>query len=357
MFCFFAGKNKINLQHSAFKIFDYHLSCAHLMKVYRDINNLPHFKNAAITIGTFDGVHTGHLQIINQLKKEAVNNDGESVIITFHPHPRMVLNAASGQPSIKLLNTLSERIELLANQKIDHLVIVPFTLEFSEQAAEKYIADFLVSRFHPKTIIIGYDHRFGKNRSGDYKLLEKYQETFHYKVKEIPEHVLHHVIISSTKIRHALSEDDIGTANECLGYDYFFEGRVIDGNKLGRTLGYPTANIHVTDENKMIPGNGIYAVAISIGADNETGFKSDSHHHGMMSIGVRPTIGGNDVVIEVNIFDFDKDIYNKTVRVYVKKFLRHEQKFDNLDELTKAIDNDKINALKFLKDNSGTSLS
>ena len=240
------------------------------MVVHTDIKNLPFFKNAVITIGTFDGVHTGHLQIIHQLKKEAVNINGESVIITFHPHPRMVIDAASQASSrdnyeeLKLLNTLPEKIELLQKQNIDHLVIVPFTIAFSEQSAEEYIRDFLVSKFHPHTIITGYDHHFGKNRQGNYKLLEFYQSECNFKVKEIPEHVLHNVIISSTKIRHALEEGDINTANEYLGYSYFFEGKVIEGEKLGRTLGYPTANILITDKNKLVPGNGVYAVEVSI---------------------------------------------------------------------------------------------
>lgn len=313
------------------------------MQVHRDITNLPLFKNAAVTIGTFDGVHSGHLQIINQLKKEAHDNDGESVIITFDPHPRMVLNAGKNVSPIKLLNTLPEKIELLDKQEIDHLVIVPFTKKFSEQTAEEYIEDFLVSRFHPQTIIIGYDHHFGKNRKGDYKLLEEYQQKFNYKVKEIPVHVLHHVTISSTKIRQALCEGDVETANECLGYDYFFEGRVIDGNKLGRTLGYPTANIHVNDENKLIPDNGIYAVTVSLENEghNDYSFAAKTYN-GMMSIGLRPTIGGKNVVIEVNIFDFEEDIYNQNIRVFMKHFLRKEEKFNNIEELKTAMNNDKI---------------
>lgn len=322
------------------------------MKVHRDINNLPLFKNAAITIGTFDGVHTGHCQIINQLKKEAEQNNGESVIITFDPHPRMVLNAQKGLPPIKLLNTLSEKTELLEQQGIDHLVVVPFTLEFSNQSSEEYIADFLVSKFHPKTIIIGYDHRFGKNRSGDYKMLEKYQDPYKYMVKEIPEHVLHHVIISSTKIRHALTEGDVATANEYLGYDYFFEGTVIDGNKLGRTLGYPTANVLINDQNKLVPAIGIYAVRTAIDEEDKTAahkFIGSSRHDGMMSIGKRPTIGGKDIVVEVNIFDFNENIYGHSIRVYVKKFLRPEEKFDNLDELKDAMAKDKINSINALK--------
>jgi riboflavin kinase/FMN adenylyltransferase len=321
------------------------------MKVHHDINSLPFFKNAAVTIGTFDGVHSGHKQIINQLKKEAQETNGETVIITFDPHPRMIINAGKEKPQIKLLNTLAEKIALLRKEKIDHLVVIPFTKEFSEQSAQEYIADFLVANFHPKTIIIGYDHHFGKNRKGDYKLLEEYQQKFNYTVKEIPEQVLHHVTISSTKIRQALFEGDIATANECLGYDYFFEGRVVDGNKLGRTLGYPTANIHITDKNKLVPANGIYAVTVQISDQNdEADFASSPMLKGMMSIGIRPTIGGEDVVIEVNIFDFENDIYGRNLRVYLKKYLRPEVKFDNLEELKDQIGKDKINSLKYLND-------
>jgi riboflavin kinase / FMN adenylyltransferase len=321
------------------------------MKVHNDINSLPFFKNAAVTIGTFDGVHSGHKQIINQLKKEAQETNGETVIITFDPHPRMIINAGKQKPQIKLLNTLAEKIALLRKEKIDHLVVIPFTKEFSEQLAQEYIADFLVANFHPKTIIIGYDHHFGKDRKGDYKLLEEYQQKFNYTVKEIPEQVLHHVTISSTKIRQALFEGDIATANECLGYDYFFEGRVVDGNKLGRTLGYPTANIHVADKNKLVPANGIYAVTVQLAQENdEADFSSSPILKGMMSIGIRPTIGGEDVVIEVNIFDFETDIYSRNLRIYLKKYLRTEVKFDNLEDLTHQMAKDKINSLKYLND-------
>jgi riboflavin kinase / FMN adenylyltransferase len=320
------------------------------MKVHRDINHLPEFINAAITIGTFDGVHSGHRQIINQLKKEASTNEGESVIITFDPHPRMVVNPKKNQTPIKLLNTLSEKIELLGKQEIDHLVIVPFTLDFSNQSAEGYISDFLVEKFHPKNIIIGYDHHFGKNRSGEYKLLEKYQEKFHFQVKEIPEHVLNHVTISSTKIRTALEEGDIQTADDCLGYDYFFEGKVIEGNKLGRTLGYPTANLEIENPNKLIPADGIYAVNVAIGKENETSdsFVPESFHQGMMSIGYRPTIGDDKKMIEANIFDFKENIYGRILRVYVKFFMRKEEKFDNLEELKNQISIDEVNAKKLL---------
>ena len=335
------------------------------MLVHTDIKYLPLFKNAVVTIGTFDGVHTGHLQIIRQLKKEAANINGESVIITFHPHPRMVIDASAkaslreNYEEIKLLNTLSEKIELLQNQDIDHLVIVPFTLAFSEQSAEEYILDFLVSKFHPHTIIIGYDHHFGKNRQGNYKLLELYQSKGNFTVKEIPEHVLHNVIISSTKIRQALGESDIATANEYLGYPYFFEGKVIEGDKLGRTLGYPTANILITDNNKLVPGNGVYAVKVLISeppgskkTEPHSSYRSQAPDRislkGMMNIGVRPTLGGTKKVIEVNIFDFDTSIYGQTLRICVRYFLRTEVKFNGLDALKEQLLADKNNALTLL---------
>ena len=321
------------------------------MKVHRDINNLPAFKNPAVTIGTFDGVHTGHLQVIHQLKREAEINGGESVIITFDPHPRMVLSRNQNRPSIQLLTTLSEKTELIASENIDHLVVVPFTLEFSNQTAEEYISDFLVKKFNPKTIIIGYDHRFGNNRTGDYKLLEKYQKEFNYVVKEIPEHVLNHITISSTKIRTSLQTGDLETAKECLGYDYFFEGKVVDGNKLGRTIGYPTANLEIENKNKLIPENGIYAVTLEIGDYSQNdgkAFVSQSLHNGMMSIGIRPTIEDNRRTIEVNIFDFNKDIYGRIVRVYVKYYLRNEEKFDTMEELRNQIYRDEIKSRSLL---------
>jgi riboflavin kinase/FMN adenylyltransferase len=321
------------------------------MQVHRDINHLPEFRNAVITIGTFDGVHLGHLQIINQLKKEALAIDGESVIITFHPHPRMVIRheGKKDDNSVKLLNTLSEKIELLSRQGIDHLVVVPFTLEFSNQSAEEYISHFLVKNFQPKIIITGYDHKFGKDRKGDYKMLEKYQFDFGYEVKEIPEHILHNVTISSTKIRNALIHGDIHTANEYLGYDYFFEGKVIEGNKIGRTLGYPTANLFIEDAHKLIPAYGIYAVSVNLLKylpDNPETTIEQQDLKGMMSIGIRPTIGDNKLMIEVNIFDFDKNIYGERLRIHTKEYLRSEIKFENLQELKLQIDRDKMETQK-----------
>jgi riboflavin kinase/FMN adenylyltransferase len=317
------------------------------MKVHRDINNLPGFKNAVITIGTFDGMHTGHLQITKLLKEEAKAINGESVIITFHPHPRMIvqnIKPSQREVSIKinLLNTLDEKISLIEKENIDHLVIVPFTYAFSLLTADEYIKDFLVEKFHPHTIIIGYDHRFGTQRQGNYKLLEEYGTAYNYIVKEIPEHVINNMVISSTKIREAIAGGDIETANKFLGYDYFFEGTVEEGDKIGRTIGYPTANIKLTDDNKLIPCNGVYAVQVSIA--------NGDLKNGMMNIGVRPTIGGIKKMIEVNIFDFDEDIYGKQIKVFVKKYLRVEQKFNGLNALKDQLSIDKINAEIILHD-------
>lgn len=314
------------------------------MQVHTEIDKLPVFKNAIVTIGTFDGVHAGHRQIISKLKAEAVANKGETVIITFHPHPRKVVSSAI--LGIRLITTLNERIELLEKLGIDHLVVVPFTEVFANQPAEEYIENFLVSRFHPHTIIIGYDHRFGRDRMGDYRLLEKKATLFNYRLKEIPKHILEDISISSTNIREAILHNDIETADKLLGYHFFFSGTVVHGDKLGRQLGYPTANLKVTDEEKIVPGNGIYAVYAEL-LENEKP-AGDPLLKGMMSIGFRPTVDGKKRVIEVNLFDFNKEIYGQTLRVHVKKYLREEIKFDGLETLVKQIDQDKINSLKVL---------
>ena len=323
------------------------------MKVHYDIENLPLFRNSVITIGTFDGVHMGHRQIIEKLKQEAKAIDGETVIITFHPHPRKVVSSTI--LGIRLINTLEERIGLLEQLGIDHLIIVPFTDAFANQRAEDYVERFLVNKFHPNTIIIGYDHRFGKERKGDYVLLENLAPVFNYQLKEIPKHVLDEISISSTRIREALLNGQIEIADKLLGYEFFFTGKVVHGDKLGRKLGYPTANLKIQDEEKIIPGNGIYAVYAEL-VDNVqtlTGKNQPStivsqRIKGMMSIGFRPTVDGRERVVEVNLFDFNSEIYDQSLRVYVKKYLREEIKFDSLDELVKQIDQDKVESLAVL---------
>ena len=309
------------------------------MQVHRDIDNIPAFRNAVITIGTFDGVHMGHRQVIDKLKAEAKAVNGESVIITFHPHPRKVVSSTI--LGIRLINTLDEKLELLKQLGIDHVVVVPFTDAFANQPAEDYIQNFLIDKFHPHTIIIGYDHHFGRDRLGDYRLLEKVAGKYNYQLKEIPKHILENISISSTNIREAILHSDIATADTLLGYEFFFSGIVVHGDKLGRKLGYPTANLKIMDEEKIVPGNGIYAVYAQPEGFTEL-LKA------MMSIGFRPTVDGKKRVIEVNIFDFDKEIYEQTLKVYVKKYLREEIKFDGLEALVKQIDQDKIDSLKVL---------
>jgi riboflavin kinase/FMN adenylyltransferase len=307
------------------------------MKVYTNTNHLPQFKNAVITIGTFDGVHLGHCQIINQLIKEADSVSGTAVLITFDPHPKQVISTE--KKALFTLNTPEEKYQLLHSKGIEDIVVVAFDKAFAEQSALDYIKNFLVTKFHPHTIIIGYDHRFGKNRTGDYKLLEKEAKNFDFKIKEIPQHILKDITISSTKIRTALLSGDIETASALLGYDYFFSGKVAEGNKLGRTIGYPTANIKLEDDNKLIPANGVYAVEVFVEAEK---------HQGMMNIGVRPTVDGTNRVIEVNIFDFDKNIYGSNIKIIIKKWLRNEVKFNGLDALKTQLAMDKINAIEAL---------
>jgi riboflavin kinase/FMN adenylyltransferase len=306
------------------------------MQVHRGIEKLPGFRNAVITIGTFDGVHEGHQKIIAALKDEAIRVGGETVLITFHPHPRMVVQNTT---PMQLINTQEEKIELLRKAGLDHLVIVPFTTLFSEQSAEEYIRDFLIRNFQPTTIIIGFDHRFGKGRSGNYKLMEEMAPVYGYRLLEIPKHVLDEIGVSSTKIRNAIVESDIETANKLLGYYFFFEGIVIEGDQLGRTLGYPTANLRYNDPDKIRLGHGVYAVYVEA---------EGTCKGGMLSIGTRPTLVRSDERIEVNIFDFDRDIYGKTIRIYVKKYLRGQQKYASLDELIQQLHEDKKNSLAVL---------
>ncbi len=315
------------------------------MQVHRDIENLPLFRNAVITIGTFDGVHMGHRQVIEKLKAEATAINGETVIITFHPHPRKVVSSTI--LGVRLINTLTEKLELLESIGVDHVVVAPFTDAFANQPAEDYIRNFLVSRFRPHTIIIGYDHRFGKDRLGDFRLLEKDALQYNYLLKEIPKHILENISISSTNIREAILHNDTETANKLLGYEFFFTGEVVHGNKLGRQLGYPTANLHIADEEKIIPGNGIYAVYAELEHPPHPK-ATEERLKGMMSIGFRPTVDGKKRVVEVNLFDFDKEIYGQRLRVFVKKYLREEVKFDTLQDLVKQIDQDKINSLAIL---------
>ncbi|HEX8316287.1 MAG TPA: bifunctional riboflavin kinase/FAD synthetase [Flavisolibacter sp.] len=306
------------------------------MQVYRGIEQLPAFKKSVITIGTFDGVHQGHRKIITALKQEAVRVKGETIIITFHPHPRKIV-----QPDrpMQLINTLDEKIELLRKAAIDHLVIVPFTPAFAELTADEYIENFLVKNFHPASIIIGYDHHFGKGRSGNYKLLEAKAAQFNYHLIEIPGEILNEITVSSTKIRTAILSSDITSANSLLGYSFFFEGVVVQGDQLGRTLGYPTANLQYTDEDKIHLGHGVYAVYAEV---------EGVRKKGMMSIGIRPTLNKTEEKVEVNLFNFEEMIYGKTLSVTVEYFLRHQEKYPSLDVMVQQLHRDKEQSLRLL---------
>ena len=303
------------------------------MQVHRSIDNLPAFSNAVITIGTFDGVHEGHKKIIDALIREARSVQGEAIIVTFHPHPRKIVNP---NEHLQLINTLAEKIELLKKTGIDHLVIVPFNEQFASQTAQEYIDHFLISKFHPHTIIIGYDHHFGKGRKGNFMLLAEKADHYNYRLLEIPKYILQEIAVSSTQIRNALLESDVERANQLLGYHFFFEGVVITGDQLGRTLGYPTANLEYTDPDKIHLGHGVYAAYAEL--DNLV-------YKGMLSIGNRPTLKNSNERVEINIFDFNKEIYGETIRVIVKKYLRAQEKYNSLEELQKQLAMDKENSL------------
>ena len=300
------------------------------MRVFRDLEHLPAFKNAVLTIGTFDGVHIGHQKLISRINQLAHQHHGESIIVTFHPHPRLVINPED--TSLKLLNTTDEKVHLLSQYKVDNVVVVPFSRDFSEQDAETYISDFLVRSFHPSYIVIGYDHRFGRNRSGDFALLDRCKSQYGYQLEAISKQMLDDIAISSTKIRQSLQDGDVTMANDLLGHHYTLSGIVVKGLQNGRKLGYPTANIQIADPNKLIPGTGIYAVMVHC---------DDTVYKGMLSIGFNPTFDGKQQTIEVNILDFDKDIYGEQLTLEFIQFIRHEKKFNSLEDLISAIDDDK----------------
>jgi len=328
------------------------------MRIYYHIDDLPFFRKAVVTIGTFDGVHTGHAQILEQLRAEAGRIGGETVIVTFFPHPRKVVRGGSGD--VRLLNTLEEKIRLLSWQHVDHLVVVPFTESFSQLTAEEYIRDFLLKKFRPHTVIIGYDHRYGRGRQGDYHLLEQFSGSEGFELQEIPVHLIDAVSVSSTRIREAIGQADIDTANQLLGYPYFFSGQVLEGRRLGRTIGYPTANLLV-DASKLLPADGVYAVEVSVLDSDAVSLTipemveapavapwNGVQWKGMMNIGVRPTVDGRERTIEVNIFDLNEDLYGRSLQVSVRKHLRGEVKFPGLDALKEQLGKDRENALAAL---------
>lgn len=309
------------------------------MKIYHGIDDFVPLNNAVVTSGTFDGVHVGHQKILARLKETASNYNGQTVVITFWPHPRLVLHPED--TTLKLLNTFEEKALLLKEHGIQHLLRIPFTREFSQLTSEQFISKILVNTIGTKKLVIGYDHHFGKNREGSFDQLMANGPRYGFDVEEIPRQEVDHLGVSSTAIRKALEEGDIETASHLLGRPYSLTGRVVVGDKLGRVLGYPTANIEVETRYKLIPADGIYAAT----AEHE-----NTVYKGMMYIGNRPTINGAKQNLEINIFDFDKDIYGESLTINFHKLIRWDIKFNDLEELKNQLAADKADALRFLAD-------
>ena len=304
------------------------------MRVYTDIDQFKKVNNPIVTIGTFDGVHIGHQKIIQRIKEIAKKENGQTVLLTFFPHPRMVLQPDNDD--LKLLTTQEEKIELLEKEGVDHLIIYPFTAAFSKLSSVEFIKNILVNKIGTKKLVIGYDHHFGRNREGSFKHLKEFGPVYGFEVEEIPAQDIDNINISATKIRKAILEGDIETANLYLGHLYSLRGEVVAGDKIGRTIGFPTANIKVKDPYKLIPANGVYAVDVLY---NKKMFK------GMLNIGIRPTVHNNQQTIEVNIFNFDENIYGQEIIIFFKKRIRNEEKFDNLETLKKQLAKDKQTAI------------
>ena len=307
------------------------------MKVYTHIEYFKDVKNPIVTTGTFDGVHLGHQKIISRLKDVAQKHEGETVLLTFYPHPRMVLFPDDNE--LKLLNTQEEKIQLLEQYGVDHLIIYPFTKEFSRLTSVEFVRNILVNSIHTKRLIIGYNHHFGRNREGSFEHLKEFGPIYGFDVEEIPAKDIDSIEISSTKIRKALQSGDVEMAASYLGHSFSVTGNVVKGNEKGRIIGYPTANIVVEDKYKLIPADGVYAVKAEV---------RGKLYGGMLNIGNNPTIEGKGRSIEVNIFDFNETIYGEDATIFFIKRLRDELKFDGLDELKNALAIDKVNALKIL---------
>ena len=302
------------------------------MNVFHHISELTSLKHSIVTIGTFDGVHLGHQKIIKRLVELKKRQGGETVLFTFDPHPRKVL--FPDQTDLKLITTTQEKCELLQQFGIDHVLVFPFTKEFAQMQAADYVSEIIAKGLKTETLVIGYDHRFGSNREGNIETLKQLSSTYNFKVEEIPAQEINQLNVSSTRIRRAIDEGDVVTANEFLGYPFFVSGIVVKGKQLGRTIGYPTANIFVEDKDKLIPKIGVYAVNVIV---------ENKRYKGMLNVGLNPTTDtDNAIKIEVNIFDFDKEIYGEAIRVEFIKWIRNEEKFANLEELKHALANDKI---------------
>lgn len=308
------------------------------MKVYHDIQDFQ-VKNPVLTIGSFDGVHLGHVKIISRLKEIAAQNQGESVIFTFFPHPRLVLFPQ--EHNLRLLTTLNEKIRLFERAGIEHLIIFPFTKSFAELSYTDFVRQILVEKLRIKSLVVGYDHKFGKNREGGYEMLQELSETYQFKLEKLDVLLMDNINISSTKIRNALQAGDVTKANKYLGYPFTLHGKVIEGQKLGRKIQFPTANIEASDPNKIIPGYGVYAVFVNVG---------NQKHMGMLNIGTRPTVNKNadHRSIEVHILQFDGNLYGHEIELEFIRKVREEQKFNSIETLRMQLEQDKQEVIRIL---------
>lgn len=307
------------------------------MIVIRNITSFPELAHAIVTSGTFDGVHVGHQKILSRLIEAARQAGGQSVVTTYWPHPRLVLSPQG--PPLRLLSTIEERIAQLSKFDLDYLLIIPFTPEFAHLSPEEYVEQILLCTLHSKKLVIGYDHRFGRNREGNFDFLKAHAGRFGFEVEEIPRQDIDEVGVSSTKIRLALEAGDVALASRYLGRPYSLTGTVVEGQRLGHTIGYPTANLQVEEPIKLIPAKGVYAVRVKIGEDR---------YGAMMNIGYRPTVGGTSLSIEAHLFYFSENLYRKQVEVAFVERLRDEQKFSGLEELKTQLAKDKEAALRVL---------
>lgn len=307
------------------------------MKIYHSLDSFQPLDCAVVTSGTFDGLHLGHRKILSRLKEISQLCNGESVVLTFWPHPRLIVSEDS--QDLHLLSTIDEKIDLFAEMGVDHLLIVPFTRAFSELSCDDYIKQVLVNKIGTKKLVIGYDHRFGRNREGSFDFLQKNAPKYGFDVEEISRQDIQDLAISSSRIRQALLSGQVEIAEYLLGRPYSITGTVVKGKQLGRTIGYPTANVQLHESYKLIPANGVYAI------------KATYHgqvFNGMLNIGVRPTVDGSYRTIEANLFDFDKEIYGEDLTIELLYYLRPEQKFSGLDTLIAQLAIDKENSLRLL---------
>ncbi|GAB3226445.1 bifunctional riboflavin kinase/FAD synthetase [Algoriphagus aestuariicola] len=307
------------------------------MKIYEGLEGFTPVRNAVVTSGTFDGVHLGHQKILKRIREIARSIQGETVLITFWPHPRLVLYP--DEHKLRLLSTFEEKTKLLRQFGIDHLITIPFTQEFSRLTSQEFIRKVLIDSIHTRKLVIGYDHRFGKNREGSFEYLKSNSHTFGFELEEISRQDVEEIAVSSTKIRKALESGDVKTAESCLGRPYELNGLVIKGQQIGRSIGFPTANIHIPNDYKLIPKDGVYAVEASV---DGTLYKA------MLNIGNRPTVDGTKKTVEANLFDFQGDLYDKQITVYFREFLREERKFDSLEALKDQLIQDQRSAKSLL---------